>query len=287
MDQSKPRGPFCISPNLEFVKVKSIGEGSFAVVDLVKTVKGVPRLLAVKSSPSPSSSLRKEYRILREFIGFPSIVQCHGDRFLSIDELEVEYDNVFLEYASGGSLLDLIGRYGGRIPESEVRRYTKMILEGLYYVHQKGYVHCDIKPENILVYPLDESGSRFNLKLADFGSAKEPGEQDRKPGRGCVQGTAPYMSPESVKHGEISAALDVWSLGCVVREMMTGLHPWERLVIDSEDSATTSDCSRDVPDVPRDMSVAGTDFLNKCFDLDPKRRYTVDKLIGHPFVFSC
>ncbi|KAE8667285.1 Serine carboxypeptidase 44 [Hibiscus syriacus] len=270
MDQSKPRGPFCISPNLEFVKVKSIGE----VVDLVKTVKGVPRLLAVKSSLSPSSSLRKEYRILQEFIGCPSIVQCHGDQFLSIDELEVEYDNVNLEYASGGSLLDLIGKYGGRIPESDVRRYTKMILEGLYYVHQKGYVHCDIKPENILVYPLDESGSRLTLKLADFGSAKEPGEQDPKPGRGCVRGTAPYMSPESVKHGEISASLDVWSLGCVVREMIFGLHP--------KDSATTSGCSRDVPRV---MSVAGTDFLNKCFDLDPKRRWTVDKLIGHPFCF--
>ncbi|KAE8710303.1 hypothetical protein F3Y22_tig00110325pilonHSYRG00147 [Hibiscus syriacus] len=196
--------------NLQFVKVKNIGEGSYAVVDLVKTINAVPRLLALKSSPSPSSSLRKEYQILRQFLCCTSIVQCYGDKFLSIDELEVEYDNnVFPEYASGGSLLDLIGKYGGRIPESAVRRYTKMILEGLY-------------------------------NLADFGSPKEPGEQDPKPGRGCVRGTAPYMSPESVKHGEITAALDKWSLGCVVREIMNGLNRWERPEIDPEDSATTN-----------------------------------------------
>ncbi|GMJ04472.1 mitogen-activated protein kinase kinase kinase 21 [Hibiscus trionum] len=279
--EPRPRGPFCIGQNLEFVKVENLGEGTHAVVDLVKITKPVPspRFLAVKSSPSPSSSLRKEGRILRNFGGCPSIVQCHGE-FVTT-EYDVEYDNLFLEYVSGGNLLDLIYKYGGKIPEPDVRRYTMMILEGLYFVHKKGYVHCDIKPENILVSPLDESGSRFILKLADFGSAKEPGEQD--PNQGCFRGTAPYMSPESVKHGQITTALDIWSLGCVVVEMMTGLHPWES---PAEDSATRNACSRDVPHIPQDMSVAGTDFLNKCFHMDPRQRWTVDNLIWHPFVFN-
>ncbi|KAK8512700.1 hypothetical protein V6N13_090544 [Hibiscus sabdariffa] len=276
--ESRPMGLFRIDQNLEFVKLENLGEGTFAVVDLVKIIKPVPALLAVKSSPSPSSSIRKECRILRNFLGCPSIVQCHGE-FMTIEH-DVEYDNLFLEYVSGGNLLDLIYRYGGKIPESDVRRYTMMLLEGLYFVHKKGYVHCDIKPENVLVCPLDESGSCFTLKLADFGSAKEPGEQDPK--RGCVRGTAPYMSPESMKHGQITGALDIWSLGCVVVEMLTGLHPWES----SEDSATSNACSRDTPAIPRDISAAGTDFLKKCFDTDPHQRWTVDKLLWHPFVFS-
>ncbi|GMI87598.1 mitogen-activated protein kinase kinase kinase 21 [Hibiscus trionum] len=265
---------------MEFIEVKNLGRGSHGVVELVKMTKPVPMLLAVKSSPSPSSSLQKEFRILPQFLGLPNIVQCHGALFSS------KYDKLFLEYASGGSLKDLIKKYGGKIPEPDVRHYTAMILQGLFYIHRKGYVHCDIKPHNILVYPSDESCSRCTLKLADFGLAKEPGERETKVSRGCFRGTARYMPPESVRLGEITAALDIWSLGCVVVMMMTGEPPWGSSVTDWYDLEEKIGWSTDTPDIPGDMSAAGKDFLNKCFDRDPRQRWTVEKLIWHPFVFE-
>ncbi|KAF2309389.1 hypothetical protein GH714_001874 [Hevea brasiliensis] len=118
--------------------------------------------------------------------------------------------NLLLEYAPGGSLADLINKYGGKIPECDVRRYTRMILKGLSSIHNNGYVHCDLKPANILVFPSDQQD--FQLKIADFGLAKEPDEDNSRKFfyQYTFRGTPLYMSPESVKHAEISPALDIW-----------------------------------------------------------------------------
>ncbi|KAF2309352.1 hypothetical protein GH714_001699 [Hevea brasiliensis] len=140
--------------------------------------------------------------------------------------------NLLLEYAPGGSLADLINKYGGKIPECDVRRYTRMILKGLSSIHNNGYVHCDLKPANILVFPSDQQD--FQLKIADFGLAKEPDEDNSRKFfyQYTFRGTPLYMSPESVKHAEISPALDIWSLGCIVIEMITGKPPWHELDVE-------------------------------------------------------
>ncbi|XVE85498.1 hypothetical protein DITRI_Ditri17bG0095600 [Diplodiscus trichospermus] len=273
--------PFKSGLPLEWIRIKSLGQGGYGFVDLAKVIKPLPRLLAVKSSPSPSPSLQREYRVLRAFLGCQNIVQCYEQTF-SV-EYEVEYHNLFLEYAAGGSLLNLINNYGGKIPESDVKCYTKIILQGLCDVHGRGYVHCDIKPANILVYPSCQPGFLCSLKIADFGTAKEPGERDVPPAR-RFRGTAHYMSPESVEHGEISAALDIWSLGCVVAEMMSGVIPWESAE-DPEDLAKKIISSRDAPvDIPQDISMAGKDFLKRCFAKDPHERWSAEKLKTHPFL---
>ncbi|KAE8699033.1 Serine carboxypeptidase 44 [Hibiscus syriacus] len=264
------------SSSLQWVKMKNLGAGANGVVELVEMIDPIRMLHALKSSPSSTSLLQREYRILEHFFDCPNIVQC----FVQFTEFDRDY--LILEYAQGGDLFNLIKRYGGGIPESDVRCYTKMILQGLRVVHMRGYVHCDIKPENILVYP-NKLGNRFNLKLADFGLAKEPGD-DTWLTRGCFRGTPTYMSPESVKHREVTAALDIWSLGCVVVEMMTRERPWESFIDDLEGLATRIACSRDIPDIPQDMSPDGRDFLKKCFARDPRERWTADRLMTHPFL---
>ncbi|XP_022769601.1 phosphoenolpyruvate carboxylase kinase 1-like [Durio zibethinus] len=89
-----------------------------------------------------------------------------------------------------------------------------------------GYIHSDLKPENILVFP-SQTGSDLNtLKIADFGLARQCGEKDiPQLWEYGFRGTADYMSPESVM-GEISGALDIWSLGCIIVEMISGKMPW-------------------------------------------------------------
>ena len=74
--------------------------------------------------------------------------------------------NLLLEYASGGTLSDLIKKLGGvGLHDSDIKRYTKSMLKGLSHVHDCGYVHCDLKPENVLLVSSTNEG--FVVKIGD------------------------------------------------------------------------------------------------------------------------
>ncbi|XWS70994.1 hypothetical protein CRYUN_Cryun03dG0098600 [Craigia yunnanensis] len=270
---------------MEWFKLKTLGKGSYGVVHLVKPTKSDSddQVFAVKSCVyQDSSSLQKELQIFKRFVGCGNIVQCYGD-LLSIDQGMLVY-NLFLEYAPGGSLFDLmIKKYGGKIPECDARCYARMLLEGVRDIHQRGYVHCDLKPENILVFPPDQYGSINRLKIADFGLVRRPGERDMPEVElANFPGTAVYMPPESVTDAKISDALDIWSLGCIVLEMITGKLPWDYQ--NMMDLVIKIGFSRYPPKIPETMSSTGKDFLMKCFQRDPSKRWTADMLLSHPFL---
>ncbi|KAF2309336.1 hypothetical protein GH714_001665 [Hevea brasiliensis] len=154
---------------MDWVRGKCLGKGSYGSVFLAIPTNIISPPLAVKSALIIDSfSLQKELKILLSLFGSEGIIQCYGD-CLSHENGMTIY-NLLLEYAPGGSLADLINKYGGKIPECDVRRYTRMILKGLSSIHNNGYVHCDLKPANILVFPSDQQD--FQLKIADFGLAK-------------------------------------------------------------------------------------------------------------------
>ncbi|KAK3169145.1 hypothetical protein Dsin_000049 [Dipteronia sinensis] len=210
---------------MQWVNVKVLGKGSFGLVTLAVNSED-PRLpsIAKSSRLENSHTLNKQKRILDHLYGSPHILTFLADTVGFSEQLGGWVYDLLLEYAPGGTLSDLIKNRGGRLPECEVQEYTKMIFKGLCGVHQKGYVHCDLKPDNILVLPLQD-GTNY-LKIADFGLAKEPGEEMQYGDyfRFRFRGTPLYMSPESFLFGEIEWGLDIWSLGCVVVEMLTGKH---------------------------------------------------------------
>lgn len=236
-------------------------------------------VMAVKScAATHSASLVNEKEILDEFKDCPEIIQCYGDSH-SFEHGENLY-NLFLEYASGGALADKLKVSGDRIlPECEVQRYTKGILKGLDCIHKNGFVHCDIKLQNILVT------GEGAVKIADFGLAKRVGEEKER-SLGCeLRGTPMYMSPEMVTGGDQSAAADVWALGCLVAEMVSGAPVWSF----SGDIAALLmriGVGEEVPEVPAKLSDDGKDFLNKCFVKNPELRWTAEMLLRHPFVTS-
>ncbi|GMI69036.1 MAPKK kinase 20, mitogen-activated protein kinase kinase kinase 20 [Hibiscus trionum] len=271
---------------VEWTKVKALGSGSYGQVHLVKfpTLVSSYHFFAVKSSVySRSDSIQKELHILQEFYGCNNIVRCYGGA-VSIEK-GVQFYNLFLEYASHGTLLDLIEKYGGKIPEQVVKCYTKMLLEGLRCIHTKGYVHCDLKPENILVF--SRCGTYVILKIADFGLVRRVNENyvvKKMPKKIRFPGTPLYMPPETVVGDKISCALDIWSLGCIVLQMITGKRPWEHTE-DKMDLAVKILCSRCPPNkIPKTLSSEGKDFLTKCFTREPSERWTADMLLSHPFI---
>ncbi|XP_062152164.1 mitogen-activated protein kinase kinase kinase 20-like [Alnus glutinosa] len=139
-----------------------------------------------------------------------------------------------------------------------------------------------MEPENILVFSSPDGGS--SLKITDFGLSKIPGDLDELMTKSFgFRGTPVYLSPESLLQGEIQACLDIWSLGCVVVEMISGKWAWdctggrEELAIEI---ATES------PKIPENMSQTGKDFLRRCFERDPRDRWTVEMLLHHPFLLE-
>ncbi|CAI9110182.1 OLC1v1010161C1 [Oldenlandia corymbosa var. corymbosa] len=266
---------------MEWVRGEILGHGSFASVSLAKPTSqsGGNSPMAVKScSASNPASLINEKSILDEFKDCPDIIQCYGDSY-SFEHGEKLY-NLFLEYASGGALANKVkSSCDQRLPECEVRRYAKGILRGLNCIHKSGYVHCDIKLQNIL---LTQEGE---VKIADFGLAKKVSNGKGKK-LGCeLRGTPLYMSPEMVAGGDQSSPADIWALGCVVAEMVTGIPAWGS----SNDLAgllMRIGVGEQVPEVPGNLSEEGKDFLRKCFVKDPQLRWTAEMLLNHPFVSS-
>ncbi|GAB4848985.1 hypothetical protein Ancab_003798 [Ancistrocladus abbreviatus] len=262
-----------------------VGRGSFATVNLVLPTTDNPSqnppTMVVKSSEfSSSDSLSNEKEVLSELRDCPQIVQFLGDS-VSIEDGK-EFYNLFLEYASRGSLANQLKRTNC-FTESDVRRYTNSIIRGLCFIHEKGFAHCDIKLQNILLF---ENG---DAKIADFGLARRVGgekKREKRDGGFVFRGTPLYMSPEVVngsEDGELPA--DVWALGCVVLEMITGKPAWR----------TSPGCDvgallfrigigAETPELPASLCVEGRDFLEKCFARDPIKRWTARMLLDHPFV---
>ncbi|KAK7226336.1 hypothetical protein V2G26_014339 [Clonostachys chloroleuca] len=240
------------------------------------------RLQDPKLIPTIAEQIREEMSVL-EVLDHPNVVSYYG--------IEVHRDRVyiFMEFCSGGSLATLLEH--GRIEDEQVIMvYALQLLEGLAYLHESGIAHRDIKPENIL---LDHNGI---IKYVDFGAAKVIARQGRtlaadlhatKPNK-SMTGTPMYMSPEVIK-GENpgrAGAVDIWSLGCVILEMVTGRRPWANL--DNEWAIMYSIAQGNPPQLPStdQLSECGIDFLSRCFTRDPKTRASAVELLQHEWIIT-
>ncbi|CAA0397741.1 unnamed protein product [Arabidopsis thaliana] len=265
---------------MEWIRRETIGHGSFSTVSLATTSgsssKAFPSLMAVKSSGVVcSAALRNERDVLDDLGDCSEIVRCFGEG-RTVENGEEIY-NLFLEYASGGSLADRIKSSGEALPEFEVRRFTRSIVKGLCHIHGNGFTHCDIKLENVLVF------GDGDVKISDFGLAK------RRSGEVCVEirGTPLYMAPESVNHGEFESPADIWALGCSVVEMSSGKTAWclEDGVMNNVMSLLVRIGSGDeAPRIPVELSEEGKDFVSKCFVKNAAERWTAEMLLDHPFL---
>ncbi|EXC57778.1 hypothetical protein L484_000226 [Morus notabilis] len=261
---------------MEWVRGEQIGHGSFAKISKATPTKSssqFPPLMAVKSSEACcSSSLKNEKRVLDTIGLCPQIIRYFGEE-QSVEKGE-EFHNLLMEYASGGSLADRVKSQGGRLSELEIRRHTKSILKGLSFIHSKGFVHCDIKLQNILVF---QNGA---AKVADFGLAKEMATKVNE----CeIRGTPLYMSPESVNDNVYESPCDVWALGCAVAEMATGKPVWDHKAGASVWPLLIRIGGEEEPAIPSDFSEEGKDFLRKCFLKDPAERWTAEMLLNHTY----
>lgn len=158
-------------------------------------------------------NLKREILLLRD-LDHPNIVR-YVQTDLSPDR---DYIDVVLEYVPGGSLKHLLTQYGA-LDLPVISNFLRQLLTGLSYLHSHGVIHRDIKPANIL---LTTSGV---VKLTDFGSSKRMDTLGFALTK-SVKGSPYWMAPEVITKQGHGTAADIWSLGCVVLEMVTGHPPW-------------------------------------------------------------
>ncbi|KAJ0267073.1 Mitogen-activated protein kinase kinase kinase 15 [Hirschfeldia incana] len=250
-----------------WIRGPTIGRGSTATVSLAITNSG--ELFAVKSADFSSSAvLQREQSVLSD-LSSPYVVKYIGSN-TTMENGKPMY-NLLMEYVSGGSIHDLIKKSGGKLPEPEIRSYTRQILEGLIYLHGQGIVHRDLKSQNVMV-------GGETAKIADLGCAKMAGKGSLE-----FSGTPAFMSPEVARGEEQSFPADVWALGCMVIEMATGLSPWPELN-DVVAAIYKIGFTGESPEIPECLSEKGKDFLRNCLRRDPKQRWGVEELLQHPFL---
>ncbi|KAK9285890.1 hypothetical protein L1049_025091 [Liquidambar formosana] len=262
---------------MDWTRGHTIGRGSSAAVSL-GTSRWSSDLFAVKSVElSQSEFLQREQKILSS-LSCPHIVSYRGCD-ITEENNKLMY-NLFMEYASGGTLSDAIRKQGGRLDESMIGFYTQQIVQGLEYLHSNGLVHCDIKGRNILI---GDGGA----KIGDLGCAKwvEPAARTNEPAVEAVPiaGTPLFMAPEVAAGEEQGLPADVWALGCTMIEMATGGSPWPN-VTDPLSVLYRIAHSEDLPEFPNFLSEQAKDFLSKCLRRDPIERWTAAQLLKHPFL---
>lgn len=269
---------------VEWVKGKAVGSGSFGSVHLAMN-KVTGGLFVVKSAESEAGLqfLENEANIL-ESLDSPHIVKCIGKEICGGGKNGVK--NLFMEYMAGGSLADIAEQFGGKLDEMVIRLYTKEILLGLKYLHENGIVHSDLKCKNVL---LSSSG---DVKLADFGCSKRTKEPKAKPsakniaGISGIAGSPLWMAPEMLRKERVDFASDIWSLGCTIIEMGTGKLPWAGEISNPVSAVLRIACSNDKPNFPTNFSEEGLDFLGKCLERDPRKRWKAEELLNHPFILE-
>lgn len=265
---------------IKWIKGALIGAGSFGSVFLgMDAHSGL--LMAVKQVDLPSGdarneekkrstvqALEREIELLRE-LQHENIVQ-YLDSATDGNNLYI-----FLEYVPGGSVAALLSSYGA-FEEALVRNFSRQILTGLNYLHERNIIHRDIKGANILV---DNKGG---IKISDFGiSKKMESSLMERPNRPSLQGSVFWMAPEVVKQTSYTSKADIWSVGCLVVEMLTGTHPWADL---TQMQAIFRIGSLARPATPSDISPDATDFLRLTFEINHNARPTASTLLNHSFI---
>jgi TolB-like protein/class 3 adenylate cyclase/Tfp pilus assembly protein PilF/predicted Ser/Thr protein kinase len=244
--------------------LEKLGQGGMGVVYKAFDTK-LNRTVVLKFLPD---DLTRDQEAIDRFITEAQAVSAldHAN-ICTIHEInETEEGQMFIcmAYYQGETLQQRIA--GGALQTSETIDFALQIARGLERAHEAGIIHRDIKPSNIIVT------NRGEVKIIDFGLAKLMG-QSRLTRSGNMPGTLAYMSPEQVQGQKVDYRTDLWSLGAILHEMLTGQLPFRG---ENEAATVYAIVNEPLPPITHlctDISVECADLVSKCLEKDPSLRY--------------
>jgi serine/threonine protein kinase len=200
---------------LTFAADKVIGNGSFGVVYQAHVVE-TGEQVAIKKVFQDKRYKNRELQIMKE-LSHPNIVTLKHAFYTNGEKPEEVFLNVVMEYLSDTvyRMVKYFTKAKMNFPEVLVKLYTYQVARGLIYLHELGVCHRDIKPQNILV-----DAKSHSVKICDFGSAKKLIQGEANVAYICSRY---YRAPELIFGAtDYSCVIDVWSLGCVMAELVLG-----------------------------------------------------------------
>lgn len=243
-----------------------IGSGGFGRVFAAEN-ENLQQPVAIKMllEPGPSDHLWREARAAARLRG------PHCVRVFDVDRLSCGSPYVVMELLAGMSLKEYLHREGPIAPELAVR-WARQLCSALREAHSAQLIHSDIKPSNVFVESVD---GRARVKLVDFGLATKPAasDDDSQASRGVVRGSPAYMSPEQVRGGAVSFASDIWSLGVVLYEMLSGRRPFGGKRSTALFAAIAADPPVALSAVAPNLPPPLVDIVHRCLRKAPNERF--------------
>uniref|UniRef100_A0A674ANQ5 Serine/threonine-protein kinase n=1 Tax=Salmo trutta TaxID=8032 RepID=A0A674ANQ5_SALTR len=215
------------------------------------------------------SQLRNEVAILQNL---------HHPGIVNLECMFETPERVFvvMEKLHGDMLEMILSSEKSKLPERLTKFLVTQILVALRHLHFKNIVHCDLKPENVLL----ASAEPFpQVKLCDFGFARIIGE---KSFRRSVVGTPAYLAPEVLRSKGYNRSLDMWSVGVIVYVSLSGTFPFNE---DEDINDQIHNAAFMYPPNPwKEISGEATDLINNLLQVKMRKRYSVDKSLSHPWL---
>jgi serine/threonine-protein kinase len=213
-----------VGTNLAGYRIEDlVARGGMSVVYIAEDLR-LKRKVALKViAPALAQEPEFRRRFLRESelaasLDHPNIVPVYEAG--ELDELLF----IAMRYVDGGDLTERLVA-GGMEPRTTLELLAQ-VAEALDAAHARGLVHGDVKPSNVLVAPGAGHGGADHIYLADFGLTKRLAERDGLAVDGSLMGTIDYVAPERIEGGETDGRADVYSLGCVLYQCLTGEPPF-------------------------------------------------------------
>ncbi|XP_065920713.1 serine/threonine-protein kinase D3-like [Dysidea avara] len=215
------------------------------------------------------SALRHEVAIL-QCVNQPGIV--------TLEQMFETGEKIYvvMEKMKGDMLEMILNSPESRLSERKTKFLIYQILAALHYLHSKDIVHCDLKPENVL---LTSQHDYPQVKLCDFGFARIIGE---KSFRKSIVGTPAYLAPEVLKSQGYNRSLDLWSVGVIIYVSLSGTFPFNE---DEEIADQIQNAAFMYPPDPwATISKEAINLINKLLQVDRKKRYRVTKALHDPWL---
>ncbi|KAK4419022.1 Serine/threonine-protein kinase ATG1c [Sesamum alatum] len=260
----------------DYMVGKQIGAGSFSTVWHARhrvhgTEVAIKEIVTARLSPKLQESLKSEIFILKR-INHPNIIRLHD----MIEEPGKMY--IILEYCKGGDLSIYIQQSQGRVPEATAKHFMQQLAEGLKVLRENNLIHRDLKPQNLL---LSADGDNSILKIADFGFARS-----LQP-RGLAEtlcGSPLYMAPEIMQLQKYDAKADLWSVGAILYQLVTGKTPFtgSNQIHLLQNIIRSTDLQ--FPPEAKDLSPHCMDLCKKLLRRNPVERLTFEEFFNHPYL---
>ena len=250
----------------DYELIDEIARGGMGVVYRARQ-RSLNRVVAVKMILA--GRLAGEAQVQRFYAEAEAAANLQHPNIVAIHDVgTIDKQHYFsMEFVEGYSLADAIKT--GSLTPNESATLLRIISDAIHFAHERGVIHRDLKPQNILI---DTNGQP---RVTDFGLAKRVENDSELTTTGAILGTPSYMSPEQAdaQHAEVGTVSDVYSLGAILYEMITGRPPFQSEntfatlvdVIEAEPAAPTSINKT----IPRDLET----ICLKCLAKDPNNRY--------------